>query len=249
MLSEFEMKNKTVLGVAILLVVITGSLIGQELGFGQNQGAKRLTPEQVANVHSRIFQTEEIGAIPDRLAKGTGDIHLYDRGPVVQRVQLDPKDQLASWLRESDLIVLGKASTGTSHMTVGKGFLYTDWMFTIEKVLKDNPSASVKPETSIIVVRPGGKLKIGERTIYAIRTDYRDFKPATEYMLFLRFIPETGAYSVRWPIGVGFSGIRIVPIVNVLDKSEIEAFGMNKDALLQKVQEALTDAARIPPAI
>lgn len=116
--------------------------------------------------------------------------------PTDQRVTLDPLNELATLMCDSDLVVVGTAGTATTHMTADKDFLYSDWGFRVEELLKNNPKAPVTAGASIIVTRPAGKLQINGRMIYAICSDFQDFGTGNQHLLFLRFVPETGAYAM-----------------------------------------------------
>src|SRR5216683_6320161 len=107
----------------------------------QGQGAK-LQPDQVEKVHSRLFHKGPVGQIPDMLSRGTGDIYVPCVVPVWQKVKVPFLDELAMLASKSDLIVLAKAETGATHMNADKDFLYADWNFVVEEVLKGNPKAS-----------------------------------------------------------------------------------------------------------
>jgi len=48
-----------------------------------------------------------------------------------------------------------------------KDFLYTDWNFTVEEVMKTNGNSPVYRGATILVTRPGGKLQVNGRTVYA----------------------------------------------------------------------------------
>jgi len=223
---------------ALVLLATVCLAVHPEPLFPQAKSPKGLTPEQVAAIHGRIIQSEEAGAIPDRLAKGTGNIYIHAPDLIITPVHLDPKNQIANWMRQCDLVVVGKMGTGTSYMTARKGFLNTDWSFTVEDMVKNNPAALVSSGTTITVIAFGGKLEIGGRTVHAIQKTYREFRTGQQYLLFLKFVPETGAYSSCGPTGFAFSGARMVRLrVQSIIHPEIEA--MEKDALIRALKESL----------
>jgi hypothetical protein len=219
----------------IVLLAIVALAVQSDPLFPQAKNPKGLTPEQVAGIHGRVFRTEEAGAIPTALAKGSGDVYIHAPTATITEVALDPRNQIANWMRYCDLVAVGRIGTGASYMTAGKGFLNTDWSFVVEEVLKDNPLASVNSGESITVIRSGGKLNIGGRTVHAVQRFYKEFRSGNQYLLFLKFVPETGAYSTHWPMGFAFSGVRIVRLTVQPLHPEIEA--MDKHALLSLVKE------------
>jgi hypothetical protein len=224
-----------------MAVALLGAMmvVGPQPLFPQAKNPKGLTREQVEAIHGRKVQSEEAGAIPAALARETGDVYIHAASPIIDEIGLDPKNQLANWMRHCDLVALGKIGTGTAYMTARQGFVNTDWSFEVTQVVKNNPQAPVDSATSITVIAFGGRLKIGQRTIHAIQKTHREFKPGEEYLLFLKFVPETGAYSLSWPIGFGFSGMRTVPLVKQRSVHHPEIEAADKAMLIRKVKDAL----------
>ena len=206
------------------------------------QGANNLTPDQVEKVHSRLFHKGPVGQIPDMLSKGTGDIYVPCIVPVWQRVMVPFVDDLAMLASKSSLIVLAKAGTGTTHMNADKDFLYTDWTFIVEEVLKDNPQAPVLNGGTILVTRPGGKLQINGRAVHATCADFDDFASGQEYLLYLGFLPETGAYASN-----GTAAFAVSPAPKRLDSFHYrESEVGDRDALLKRARESVTTSSRFP---
>lgn len=173
---------------AVLALMGSAQSLGQ-----QSSGQGKLTPDQSEKVHNHLFQKGPAGQIPDMPSKGKGDVYVPCVVPVWQRIQVPFMDELATLASKSDLIVLAKAEAAATHMNAGKDFLYTDWNFVVEEVLKDNPKAPVQPGTAILVARPGGNLQINGRMVHAHCADFEDFAHGQEYLLYLGFVPETGA--------------------------------------------------------
>lgn len=83
----------------------------------------------------------------------------------------------------------------SSDLTAKETFIFTDYTLLVEGVLKNNPAAELNPGDSIIVTRPGGTLILDGRKVKAVDGDYPPLRMAGRYLLFLRFISQTGAYS------------------------------------------------------
>src|SRR5437016_12760510 len=205
------------------------------VGSAQSPGQGKLTPDQIEKVHSHLFHKGPVGQIPDMLSKGTGDVHIPCVVAVVQQIWGTPEQELSMFASNSDLVVLAKADSETTHTT--KDFLYTDWNFVVEEVLKDNPKASVQPGTTILVTRPGGKLVINKRMVYANCADFREFYSGQEYLLYLRYVPETGAYSIdagSRAYYVSAMGIRHLDSVNSYPEP-----ANDKDTLLKTARDGV----------
>jgi len=234
-------KLKTKLFSYLSLFLLTFSFAATS----QGQGANTLTPDQIEKVHSRLsHKGGAVGEIPQMLSKATGDVHVRCVLGVAQKVAVvpppSPVDELGMLAAESDLVVLGKAGTGTAHMTADKDFLYTDWSFTVEEVLKSNANSPVYPRATILVTRPGGKLQVSGRTVYATCGDFLDFESGQEYLLYLRFVPETGAYT-----GGGWGAFAVSPTIKRLDPFHYPEWKTtDKDTLLKTAREGAAISGR-----
>jgi hypothetical protein len=101
-------------------------------------------------------------------------------------------DKLAA---EADAVVVGVVTGKASQLTENGSFIFTDYDMTVEEVLKDNRAAHVEPQTSLSVTRPGGKVALNGREVTAIDRSFKRLAIGGRYLLFLRYIPATGAYQ------------------------------------------------------
>jgi hypothetical protein len=186
----------TRLKIATLVFLLTLSACAQSTT--PIQPNKPLTPEQIAAVHGKLFSAGVPGQIQERLRNTEGDVTLMPVG-ISQEIGIDLPLvwKLQNLACESDLVVIAKADAGTSHATMDQSFIYTDWQFTIQQVLKDNPKAPVRAGDTITVTRPGGTLEINGRKVVASLRTFRAFVPGEELLLYVHFVPATGAYSMR----------------------------------------------------
>lgn len=170
------------------------------------QSSKLLTLDQVAEVHGKLFQVRAPGQIQQLLEAKKGDVTLRPIG-ISSEIGIDmPLDaKLLNLTCRNDVVIVGRAGTRTSHPTANQGFIYSDWQFTVEQVLKENPKAPISGGTTVVVTRPGGMLEVGGRKVYAKLQHFRDFTSGEELLLFLDYVPETGAYSMRMPNFFGTS--------------------------------------------
>lgn len=221
-------------------------LLGAVLAVGsaQSLGQGKLTPDQIEKVHSRLFPHRgPAGQITDMASKGTGVLQVPCIVPTWQKVAMSSfADDLTILAYKSNLVVVGKAETGNSHLNDDKDFLYSDWTFTVEEVLKDNPTAPVQPEATILVTRSGGQLVVNGRLVYAHCADFREFIAGQEYLLFLSLVPETGAYATNGTAVFSLSSLRR------LDQAHYHASeSLDKESLLKTAREAVVKSATLPP--
>jgi hypothetical protein len=105
---------------------------------------------------------------------------------------------LDSYLQEltckADAVVIGMVKSKASQINEQGTFVFTDYEFIPGEVVKNNVVAPINPEKDITITRTGGAVKLNGHTVRAL--DYRQL-PLIEgeyYLLFLKFVPETGAY-------------------------------------------------------
>jgi hypothetical protein len=229
-------------------VIVVGVALASVRSFAQGQNPNRtavaLTPEEIETKHSQIFPFGR-DPIQELLSQTTGDVYIHDS---FLSAQYEPaydtaKLEMGSLTCSSSLVVLGKVGTGTSHLTANKSFLYTDWGFFMEEVIRNNPDSSVTAGNSITIVKAGGRLNIQGRMVYA--TD--DFSPAfqsgDEYLLFLYFIPRTGAYAAYRSIAYLFQDGKTTQL------SMDPATKVHTAALDQMDRNTLLSAARASAAM
>jgi hypothetical protein len=98
----------------------------------------------------------------------------------------------------ADTIVIAAAKTRISQLTENKEFLFSDYVVTLEEVFKNNSSAYIAASSDVTVTRPGGRVQIKGRTISAVDASFKPLDMGERYLLFLKYLPETGAYkSIR----------------------------------------------------
>ncbi len=113
-----------------------------------------------------------------------------------------PENYFSKLVKETDAIIGGKAVKKTSQITEDETFIFTDYDVVVTEIYKNHKAASLTPGLTISVIRPGGTVIIGD-VIVEVRDD--DFLPLPvnqeNLVLFLNFIPETGAYQSK--LGAG----------------------------------------------
>jgi hypothetical protein len=228
-----KMRFKCLIGCSLLVSVL--ALYGQDAT--KPQTAQTQSPDERRQIHSKEVHGGIPGQITLQLEKTSGDIELrWTQGPPLI-VELDPLSTLEMLTCQNDLVVLGTIGNGTSQPTVDEGYIYTDWNLTIQEVLKNNQKSPVQVGQTIVVTRPGGTLEIGGRHVYA-RTDSPQFLSGAEVLLYLRYLPITGTYSLSAPNGVIFSGSKRTD----LDRARFAQFGaMQKNDVLDLARKVTTE--------
>jgi hypothetical protein len=225
-----------------ILVMMLGSAPTE-----QQSSPSRITassPDQIQSVHSKLHHQGLSGQIPEMLSQTTGDIELKTGRAPALTVEMDSANELANRACESDLIVVGITGKSTSHATADQGYIYTDWKFTVENVLKNNSKAPAKQGSQIVVTRPGGTLLINGRTVSAKREDFRNFGEGEELLLYLRFVPQTGAYLMSGPTGFVFGNGQTAGFGKRPLRPEFEA--IDKTKMIDQVKASIATAGANP---
>src|SRR6185437_462423 len=171
-------------------------------GHSQQSGTTNAAQKK-EQIESHLFTGRMSQTIPERLAKTTGNLFLREDSltePPVGPLNPPPYPpyQLVGMACTSDAVVVGTALSRDSHLTADQTFLYSDWAFTANEVLKNNAKAPISEGSGITIVRQGGKLDFNGRKVYAIDNSFAEFQSGHHYLLFLTFLPEAGDYTTTY---------------------------------------------------
>jgi len=151
----------------------TGKKLSSQAFLEQESNSKQLSNEIVVKRYPPII-----------------DIDLERRCPNY------PTPGLVGLAYASDIIVMGTIKDkNTSQFTEGEEFLFSEYSVIIENVIKDNQSVPVEPNSAITVIRPGGRIRLGEKIITAVVPSFPPFIEGDRYILFLKFHPDTNSYQ------------------------------------------------------
>jgi hypothetical protein len=216
------LKNKITLFLVFAMVIgvcITAffAVFKGEAQSQQNANRKEIKVRQIQKEKEKLFDATPIqeGMMPAKQKKHSKIFKGYKNRPKLRNLMAEKEDvevrhevgnvrvpvnfNLNSFLRnlscKADAVVIGMVKSKASQINEDGTFVFTDYEFSVNEVLKNNSAASVNPNTEITVTRTGGAVKLNGRTARAI--DYREVPLIVDenYLLFLKFIPETGAYK------------------------------------------------------
>lgn len=97
---------------------------------------------------------------------------------------------------KSDAVVVGSIESKAAHLIENETFIYTQYEFWVEDVVKNNPASSITVNEIIQVTRPGGLIKINDQLIQAEDRKYAPLEANKKYLLFLKFVPAAKGYMV-----------------------------------------------------
>jgi len=200
-----------VLGMFLGGLGLAGVIAISSVGSSQ----KKVEPTQIRvgvmtarqKVHSKFFETYSAGRkldvpLPERrlgkeTVEATEETVYLEPGLTVTSPDV-PELSFVDFLKDlscqADATVIASAKDRTSQLTENREFLFTDYIVTVEENLKNNPSAYIAPNSDITVTRPGGRVQIKGRIVNALDASFKPLDTGKRYLLFLTYIPETGAY-------------------------------------------------------
>jgi hypothetical protein len=197
---------------ASLIVVCLG--IGAMLSWSVSRSQQPSThddPQQLAMTgqqkeHSRLYQSYKgIGDLRRLAEESTGDVEvLTGAGQQIFYSQGGPTDSETFLNREgakADAVVMGTVKSQQSFLTAEGTFVFTDYDFVVDEVLKNNAILPLVSSETIVVTRPGGSLQLAGHTVRALDESLQPLEKAHSYLLFLNYISATGGYEAFNPHG------------------------------------------------
>ena len=177
---------------AVALALLHGA-VPPILWAQQEKPIRPVTPQQ--KEHSKLYKN--FGSNRKLSDPNFGRTHIYDL--VVpsswNRRHIHPTEFLGRIACEADAVIIGTLTDEAAMLTENDSFVFTDYTVQIDEILKDNPSARLITGDSVTVTRPGGTLEIEGRKVQATLDGFNPFNAGRRYLLYLRFMPLTGAYQ------------------------------------------------------
>ena len=151
-----------------------------------------LTPQQ--KEHSKLYEgfgwTEKIRDVLIKKQSG-----FAVASTACSFFSLEPLPALVvEQAEKADAVVIATFVSKSSQITTDGKFIFTDYALRVEEALKDNRSATIKTGRTITVTRPGGKVLLFGQTASYISLVFKPLQPGRRYLLFLTYLPSTGAY-------------------------------------------------------
>ncbi len=187
--------------------------------------------------HARLYGSYPgVGKRLTDLARERGEDVTVGVDPPLQMTQPEgdfQENALESLARRVDAIVVASVKDKTSMFNEGETFLFTEHKVRVEEVIKNNSSAPIDPGAEITIMRAGGKVLVDGRTIVAIESSVKPIRVGTTYLLFLKWVPTTGAYQSISPFEV--KGNKLIALNTLLHDFQGER---DATAILDTVRKA-----------
>lgn len=157
---------------------------------------------------------------------------------------ITPVEFLGKLSCKADAIVVGSVKNKSSHMTEDETFIYTEYEFSVQNILKDNSASPIKVNNIIEITRPGGLIKLDNRRIRIEDRSYEPLQKNKEYLLFLRFVPSANGYVASSPEGdFVLENNSFKTLSKRLLPEELKG-GDNSEALLNAVRNSVSAGCR-----
>jgi hypothetical protein len=187
---------------SLLLVGITiATLRSQAQDGSASAGREKVLPLQATTTekqrkHSKLFKHQG-PKLRELAAGGTEDISVEVERPYLISTpsnQSTPLPYMQAVVCNADAIVVGMLKNESPQLTENENFIFTEYDFVVEEAVKTPPGAAIQPNSTITVTRDGGTAQVNARIVRAKVAGFDSFKTDKRYVLFLRFLPETGDY-------------------------------------------------------
>lgn len=145
--------------------------------------------------HSKLFKHSG-PKLRDIAARHSGDVEVEEGLGLMMRLPASDSQRAVfhSAVCNADAVVIGNLNNKSSQLTDEGNFVFTDYQITVEEVIKNNAIAPMQTADVITGTRDGGSIELNNRIFRAKREDFDPPIVGQRYLLFLRFIPPTGAY-------------------------------------------------------
>jgi hypothetical protein len=156
------------------------------------QAVKAQHAKQYSDYHTgvNIWSETQAGRDVDKSIAVLPPLYAFDPSETVAGY---PDHELRSIACDADAIVVGSPKTAETGVTESGDFLFTDYTFNVASVIKTNES-NLTAGSTIIVTRPGGATRINGHFVKTSTANFPQFEFNQQYLLFLRYLPDTNTY-------------------------------------------------------
>lgn len=234
-------RKQVFLLLTALIVAVTVTNISLR---GQNQKTPsaegRITEQH--KEHSKLYKDYRFGKkLREVAAETEGTEVAVIRGMREKTFNPDsPPFDLHSFLRnlacDADAVVIGVIKNQSSQLTEDEDFVFTDYDMSVEQILKDNAKAPIQLTNDLTISRPGGIVQLDNKIVRAIDESLDPLSIGHQYILFLTYIPTTGAYKAFDSNGsFQLSNKRIVKLTKESLPSKLET-GNDAESLSSEIR-------------
>jgi hypothetical protein len=172
-------------------VVQTGQIT--EKGREYSKEIKKLNPDRKGH---KLSELSEIGKRKGNKQEVGISLGVPDYPTIGSSSPITGLEFLSNLSCKADAVVIGIVQNKSAHLTEDETFVYTEYEFLINDVLKNNTRSPIEVNGSIQITRPGGLIKLDNQIIRVVDQLYEPLQTKKEYLLFLNYIPAANGYIV-----------------------------------------------------
>ncbi|HVF89428.1 MAG TPA: hypothetical protein VNH22_05125 [Blastocatellia bacterium] len=195
--------------VTLAAALLTGVALNIRVGNGSTGAQDKSSSHEKATLidtnkisekqrrHSKLYKDYSSGlpSIPDQIKSGAPKVCIQSHTMILYPTELDFRGVLTELACGADAAVIVKVENKSSQFTDSKDFLFTDYEVMPEEILKNNPNGPIASNSTLTITRPGGFAKYKGVPVEARDDAFPPLKVGDKYLLFLRYIPESGSYQ------------------------------------------------------
>lgn len=100
---------------------------------------------------------------------------------------------------QADAVIVGHATASASHLSALGTTIFSDYVVSVDTLLKDNGTSSIRPQAQIIVTRPGGSLSLADGPVTMDFKGFPRLENGVTYLMLLRYLPQSSSYQAIDP--------------------------------------------------
>lgn len=167
--------------------------------------------------HSKLYSRSGEKRLLDLAAERKGDVWVGQDSPplLIESKQPSVQESLQVLGCKADVVIVGAVKSKASQLSEDGTDIFTDYEITVGDILKNNAIAPIQPSSVIIATRSGGAVKLNGHVLRAVDYSSELLRIGGRYILFLRAVPATGAYTSIYYAGDGsfqISGDKVVQV-------------------------------------
>jgi hypothetical protein len=151
----------------------------------------------------------------------------------------------------SAAVIIGRIGKAEAYLSENKTGIYSEFTVKVEVILKNEVTNPLSVNTSIIVYRTGGRLRLPSGKIIVSAVSRQDMpQQNSRYLLFLSHTSLSGIVDEDFAILTGYElqNGKVFPLDKVLPGHQINKYtGVSENALLTELNSALANSSPTLP--
>ena len=158
-------------------------------------------PAKIHAAHAVLFnKNQQSNRLQSLIAEGQPGIRV-GTGQSVIPLSTTPEKELKKAICSADSIAVLLIGSSECSFSSHKDWIFTDYLAEVRRVIKSNPKRPMRPESNIVVGRSGGQVETSSGRQFAV-VDGPQLSKSKEYLIFLRYVPESGQYTTLDPMRI-----------------------------------------------